>query len=158
MRINIQCRCGVGMSHKVLQNFDIHFLFYHFSTGTSDWIEAMNETIKHDIIKPTNKGGEKNWSRERLLILSTAVVKRRQDEKIGHRKSSIRSKVEHVFRIIKCQFGYKKSRLSRIKEKRKSFVCPVCLCQFVFAGDCRLKTFHNINQGGSLPFYRKESS
>ena len=25
-----------------------------------------------------------------------------------HRKSSIRSKVEHVFRIIKCQFGYKK--------------------------------------------------
>jgi len=39
--------------------------------------------------------------------LSTAVVKRRQDEKIGHRKSSIRSKVEHVFRIIKHQFGYK---------------------------------------------------
>ena len=38
---------------------------------------------------------------------------------IEHCKSSIRSKVEHVFRIIKCQFGYKK-RLSRIKEKRKS--------------------------------------
>ena len=75
---------------------------------TSDWIETMNETIKYDIIKPTNKGDKKNWSRERLLILSTAVVKRRQDEKIGHRKSSIRSKVEHVFRIIKCQFGYKK--------------------------------------------------
>ena len=27
---------------------------------------------------------------------------------IEHRKSSIRSKVEHVFRIIKCKFGYKK--------------------------------------------------
>ena len=27
---------------------------------------------------------------------------------IEHRKSSIRSKIEHVFRIIKCQFGYKK--------------------------------------------------
>ena len=27
---------------------------------------------------------------------------------IEHRKSSIRSKVEHIFRIIKCQFGYKK--------------------------------------------------
>ena len=126
MRINIQCRCCVGMSHKVLQNFDIHFLFYHFSTGTSDWIETMNETIKHDIIKPTNKGGKKNWSRERLLTLSTAVVKRRQDEKnflrswmklfhgmnwgryIEHRKSSICSKVKHVFQIIKCQFGYRK--------------------------------------------------
>ncbi len=28
---------------------------------------------------------------------------------IEYRKSSIRSKVVHVFRIIKCQFGYKKS-------------------------------------------------
>ena len=27
---------------------------------------------------------------------------------IEHRKSSIRSKAEHVFRIIKCQFGDKK--------------------------------------------------
>ncbi len=60
------------------------------------------------------------------MTLSTAVVKRRQDEKnflkswmelfhgmnwerhIEHRKSPIRSKIEHVFRIIKCQFGYKK--------------------------------------------------
>ena len=67
---------------------------------------------------------------------------------IEHRKSPIRSKIEHVFRIIKCQFGYRKVHLSRIKEKRKSFVYPVCLCQFVFAGDCRLKTFHNINQEG----------
>ena len=136
----------------------------------------MNETIKYDIIKPTNKSGEKNWSRERLLTLSTAVVKRRQDEKnflrswmklfhgmnwkryIEHRKSPIRSKIEHVFRMIKCQFGYRKVRLSRIKEKRKSFVYPVCLCQFVFAGDCRSRTFHNINQGGSLPFFRKKAA
>ncbi len=27
---------------------------------------------------------------------------------IGNWKSSVRCKVEHVFRIIKCQFGYKK--------------------------------------------------
>ena len=33
---------------------------YCFQTqGTSDLIETMNETIKYDIIKPTNKGGEK---------------------------------------------------------------------------------------------------
>ena len=74
---------------------------------------------------------------------------------IEHRKSSIRSKGEHVFRIIKRQFGYRKVRLSRIKEKRKSFVCPVCLCQFVFAGDCQSKTFHNINQGGKSALLQK---
>ena len=28
---------------------------------------------------------------------------------IENRKSSVRCKVEHVFRIIKCQFGYKKT-------------------------------------------------
>ena len=39
--------------------------------------------------------------------------------------------------------------------KRKSFVCPVRLCQFVFAGDCQLKTFHNINQGGKSALLQK---
>ena len=31
------------------------------------------------------------------------------DRWIEHRKSSVRCKVEHVFRIIKCQFGYRKT-------------------------------------------------
>ncbi len=47
---------------------------------------------------------------------------------IENRKYSIRSKDEHVFRIIKCQFGYEKFVYRGLKEKRKSFVCPVCLC------------------------------
>ena len=51
-----------------------------------------------------------------------------------------------------------KSYLSWIKEKRKSFVCPVCLCEFVFAGDCWTKTFHNINQGEVCPFTEKEAA
>lgn len=35
---------------------------------------------------------------------------------IEHRKSSVRSKVEHVFRIIKCQFGYKKAVYRGLKK------------------------------------------
>lgn len=35
---------------------------------------------------------------------------------IEKRKSSIRSKVEHVFRIIKCQFGYRKVRYRGLKK------------------------------------------
>ena len=31
----------------------------YITWGTSDLIETMNETIKYDIIKPTNKGDEK---------------------------------------------------------------------------------------------------
>jgi len=31
-------------------------------------------------------------------------------DRLEHLKSSVRSKVEHQFRIIKCQFGYRKTR------------------------------------------------
>ena len=44
------------------------------------------------------------------------------------------------------------------KLKRKSFVCLVCLCQFVFAGDCWSKSFHNINQGEVCPFTEKDAA
>ena len=35
---------------------------------------------------------------------------------IEHRKASVRCKVEHAFRIIKCQFGYKKVRYRGLKK------------------------------------------
>lgn len=35
---------------------------------------------------------------------------------IEHRKASVRCKVEHVFRIIKCQFGYKKVRYRGLRK------------------------------------------
>ncbi len=31
-------------------------------------------------------------------------------DKLGKLKASIRAKVEHPFRVIKCQFGYRKTR------------------------------------------------
>ena len=38
------------------------------------------------------------------------------ERRIEHRKSSVRCKVEHVFRIIKCQFGYQKVRYRGLKK------------------------------------------
>ncbi len=35
---------------------------------------------------------------------------------IEKRKSSVRCKVEHIFRIIKCQFGYRKVRYRGLKK------------------------------------------
>ena len=35
---------------------------------------------------------------------------------IEHRKASVRCKVEHIFRIIKCQFGYKKVRYRGLRK------------------------------------------
>lgn len=38
------------------------------------------------------------------------------EREIEHRKSSVRCKVEHAFRIIKCQFGYKKTAYRGLKK------------------------------------------
>ena len=56
---------------------------------------------------------------------------------IDHRKASIRCKVEHVFRIVKRQFGYAKNGISRIAEERKSAICVVPQLQSLHAGTCR---------------------
>lgn len=44
---------------------------------------------------------------------------------IEHRKASVRCKAEHVFRIIKCQFGYKKVRYRGLKQNENG--CMLCL-------------------------------
>ena len=44
---------------------------------------------------------------------------------IENRKSSVRCKVEHAFRIIKCQFGYKKTVYRGLmKNENRSLKCP----------------------------------
>ena len=63
---------------------------------------------------------------------------------IENRKSSALCKVEHAFRIIKCQFGYKKDGVSRLEEKRESAVRNVRLCQPIRPRDRRAKTLHDL--------------
>ena len=46
-------------------------------------------------------------------VSDNAIDWTRQIEK---RQSSVRSKVEHIFRIIKCQFGYRKVRYRGLKK------------------------------------------
>ena len=49
--------------------------------------------------------------------------------------STVCCKVEHVFRIIKCQFGHKKVRYQGLK-KRESTVCHACLRKSLRTGNC----------------------
>jgi len=46
---------------------------------------------------------------------------------IERRRSSVRCKVEHVFRIIKCQFGYKKTVYRGLK-KNEDWLYPMFAC------------------------------
>ena len=62
--------------------------------------------------------------------MSTQVWQRwynRSKQKIESRKSSVRSKVEHIFRIIKCQFGYRKVRYRGLKKnENRLYVMFAC--------------------------------
>lgn len=53
---------------------------------------------------------------------------------IEHRKSSIRCKVEHVFRVIKCQFGYTKTRYRGLsKNENRLYAMFACTNLYVLA-------------------------
>lgn len=53
---------------------------------------------------------------------------------IEHRKSSVRCKVEHAFRIIKCQFGYTKTRYRGLmKNGNRLFAMFACANLYALA-------------------------
>lgn len=53
---------------------------------------------------------------------------------IESRKSSVRSKVEHIFRIIKCQFGYRKVRYRGLKKnENRLYVMFACANLYLLA-------------------------
>ena len=52
---------------------------------------------------------------------------------IEHRKSPIRSKIEHVFRIIKGQFGYKKKVVCRGLKKNENRLYALFACANLYS-------------------------
>ena len=107
-RFGMKCHVGVDAGSGLLHTVTVTSANKHDITETVNLIREDDEVVY----------GDSGY---------LGVQKRSEIQQNEHF-----SKVEHVFRIIKCQF--------------------------VFAGDCRSKTFDNINQAESLLFYRKESS
>lgn len=53
---------------------------------------------------------------------------------IENRKSSVRCKVEHIFRIIKCQFGYRKTRYRGLKKnENRLYAMFACVNLYLLA-------------------------
>lgn len=48
--------------------------------------------------------------------------------KNNRKQSRIRARVEHVFRVIKCQFGYQKARYKGLKKNRAQVYTLLALC------------------------------
>lgn len=97
---------------------DIEYSGRKKKTRREEFLEIMDEMIPWDewvgVIEPyypKGKRGRPPMGIEKMLrmyLLQIWFNLSDWERYIEHRKSSIRSKVEHVFRIIKCQFGYKK--------------------------------------------------
>ena len=71
-----------------------------------------------------------------------------------NRKSSVRCKVEHAFRIIKCQFGYKKT-VYRGLEKTRTVCIPCSLVPIYTLWPSLGKNFPQPDIGAVCPFSGK---
>ena len=97
---------------------DIEYSGRKKKTRREKFLEIMDEIIPWDewvsVIEPyypKGKRGRPPMGIEKMLrmyLLQIWFNLSDWERYIEHCKSSIRSKVEHVFRIIECQFGYKK--------------------------------------------------
>lgn len=84
----------------------------------------MWSTATRVMLTTANNGWPKQqaFCGQRTLSLS----QRRRNRRFG----KIRAKVEHVFRVMKCQFGYSKVRYRGIKERRPG-LRAACACHLI---------------------------
>ena len=72
----------------------------------------------------------------------------------GIRKSAVRCKVEHAFKIIKDTFGFRKVRYRGLAKKFQQAECAVCVCQFADGKTWTNKKSEGTYKGISVPFCR----
>ena len=75
---------------------------------------------------------------------------------IENRKSSVRCKVEHAFRIIKCQFGYRKTAYRGLM-KNENRLYAMFACANLYALAIAGRKLSTTCCRGSLPFFGKWS-
>ena len=75
---------------------------------------------------------------------------------IENRKSSLRCRVEHAFRIIMCQFGYKKT-VYRGLRKNENRLYAMFACANLYALAIAGRKLSATGHRDSLPFFGKRS-
>ena len=120
-RFGMKCHVGVNAGSGLVHTVTVTSANKHDITETANLIREDDEVVYGDsgylgVQKRSEIQQNEHFSKVDFRInrrpkslpkVSDHAID--WERHIEHRKSSIRSKVEHVFRIIKCQFGYKKS-------------------------------------------------
>ena len=88
-------------------------------------------------------------------------------EKLEKLKASIRAKVEHPFRVIKCQFGYRKTRYKGLAKNTAQLITLFALSNIWMArkrilqgttGWVRLQIAKGLQKGWNMPFCSSEEA
>ena len=127
-RFGMKCHVGVDVGTGYVHTMEVTSANVHDVTVASELIREDDEVVYGDSGYLGIEKREEVAQNEHLSsvdyrinlrpgrfpkVSDNAIDWTRQIEK---RKSSVRSKVEHIFRIIKCQFGYRKVRYRGLKK------------------------------------------
>ena len=127
-RFGMKCHAGVDAGTGYVHTIEVTPANVHDVTVASKLIREDDEVVYGDsgylgIQKRPEVAKDKNLSSMDYRInLRPGRFPKMSDHAIDwtrwieKRKSSVRCKVEHIFRIIKCQFGYRKVRYRGLKK------------------------------------------
>ena len=129
-KFGMKCHIGVGAGSGLVHTMTVTAANGHDITQTANLLREDDKVVYGDsgylgVQKRSEIANNKHFSNIDFRInRRPSSLPRVSDNAIDweryieNRKSSVRCKVEYTFRIIKCQFGYKKTVYPGIEEKR----------------------------------------
>lgn len=135
-RFGMKCHVGVDAGSGLVHTMTVTPANEHDITETANLIREDDEVVYGDSGYLGVRKRLEIKQNENLSSIDFRINRRQKslpkvsthaidwERYIEHRKSSIRSKVEHVFRIIKCQFGYRKVVYRGLKKNENRLYAP----------------------------------
>lgn len=117
----MKCHIGVDAGTGLVHSMEVTAANIHDVTVASKLIREDDEVVYGDAGYTGIEKRKEIKKNEALTDIDYRICRRPKsipkstensfnwDRWIEYRKSSVRCKVEHIFRIIKCQFGYRKT-------------------------------------------------
>ena len=136
-RFGMKCHAGVDAGTGYVHTLEFTAANTHDITVANKLIREDDEVVYGDSGYTGIQKRAEIQQDARLSKIDYRIVRRPKslpkvsdnaidwERKIDSRKSSVRSKVEHIFRFIKCQFGYTKVRYKGLK-KNASRIYTLC--------------------------------
>ena len=146
LRFGMKCHAGVDAGTGYVHTIEVTPANVHDVTAASELIREDDEVVYGDSgylgiqKRPEVADDEHLSSIDYRINLRPGRFPKVSDNaidwtrRIEKRKSSVRCKVEHIFRIIKCQFGYRKVRYRGLKKnENRLYVMFACANLYLLA-------------------------